>query len=70
MQVKPVWGKEEKKSKIGLAVFFYKLFIFREWGREGEREGKKHQWVAASRASPTGDLVCNPGMCPDWDLNW
>ena len=18
---------------------------------------------------PTGDLVCNPGMCPDWELN-
>ena len=18
----------------------------------------------------TGDLACNPGMCPDWELNW
>ena len=18
---------------------------------------------------PTGDLACNPGMCPDWELN-
>ena len=19
---------------------------------------------------PTGDLACNPGMCPDWELKW
>ena len=19
---------------------------------------------------PTGDLACNPGMCPDWESNW
>ena len=19
---------------------------------------------------PTGDLTHNPGMCPDWELNW
>ena len=25
-------------------------------------------WVA-SRAPPTGDLACNPGMCPDWESN-
>ena len=47
---------------------FY-LFIFRERGKEGEREGKKHQCVVASRAPPTGDLACNPGMCPDWEWN-
>ena len=48
---------------------FFK-FIFRERGREGEREGEKHQCVVASRAPGTGDLACNPGMCPDWELNW
>ena len=26
--------------------------------------------VVASRVPPTGDLACNPGMCPDWELNW
>ena len=36
---------------------FY-LFIFRQGGREGEREGKK--W----------DLACHPGMFPDWESNW
>ena len=44
---------------------FY-LFNFRE-GREGEREGEKHQCVVASRASPNRDLAHNPGMCPDWE---
>ena len=35
-----------------------------------EREVKKHQWVVASCAPPTGDLAYNPGMCPDWESNW
>ena len=25
--------------------------------------------MVASRMPPTGDLVCNPGMSPDWELN-
>ena len=48
---------------------FY-LFIFRERGMEGEREGEKHHCAVASRTPPTGDLACNPGMCPDWESNW
>ena len=45
------------------------LFVFRERGREGEREGEKHQCVVVSRMPPTGDLARNPGMCPDWESN-
>ena len=41
---------------------FY-LFICREKGREGEREGEKYQGVVASRTPPAGELVHNPGMC-------
>ena len=54
-----------------LPFFFLKiLFIyFLERGKEGEREGEEHQCVVASHAAPTGDLACNPGMCPDWKLN-
>ena len=50
-------------------LFFLRLylFIFREG--KGEREGEKHQCVVASQAPPTGDLACNPGMCPEWELN-
>ena len=37
------------------------LFIyFLERGREGEREGEKHQCVVASCLPPTGDLARNP----------
>ena len=45
------------------------LFIFRQMGREGERQGEKHQCVVASHVPPTGDLAHNPGMCPDWESN-
>ena len=58
------------------AGFFFKkifylfiLFIFKARGREGEREGAKHQCVVASYMPPTRDLACNPGMCPAWEVN-
>ena len=59
-----------KMGRRSLSVFkrFY-LFIFRERGRDGEREGEKHQCVVTSRVPSTGDLAHNPGMCPDWELN-
>ena len=50
-------------------LFIFKDFIFRERGREGEREKEKHQCVVASCVPPTGDLAGNAGMCPDWELN-
>ena len=43
---------------------FY-LFIFKEKGKEGEREGEKRQCVVASHTLPTGDPAHNLGMCPD-----
>ena len=42
-----------------------RLYLFRERGREGEREGEKHPCVVASCTPPMGDLACNPGMSPD-----
>ena len=65
--------KSEERMLISLLFLFFKrfyLFIFREGGREGEREVEKHQCVVASRVPPTGDLARNPGMCPDWESNW
>ena len=44
--------------------------MFRQRAREGERLGEKHQCVAASHTPPTGDVACNPDMCPDWVSNW
>ena len=36
---------------------------------KGGRKKGKHQCVVASCAPLTGDLACNPGMCPDWESN-
>ena len=47
--------------------FFLRFCLFSEKGRE--KEGKKHQCVVASHAPPMGDLACNPGMCPNRELN-
>ena len=45
------------------------LFIFREKGREGERERninvQEELQLVASCTPPTGDLARNPVMCPD-----
>ena len=52
-------------SSIFLSFFNkYFIYLFLERGREGEREGEKHQCVVASGAPPTEDLAHNPGMYP------
>ena len=63
-------------SELSNSVFFNKLlfldciYLFiTERGREGEREGEKHQYVVASHVPPTGDLAHNPRVCPDWESN-
>ena len=55
------WGIFSKCFK-----FFF--LISRERGREGEREGEKHQCVAASCMPPTRDLARNPGVCSDCEV--
>ena len=73
------WDSSPQNSKwsyyrvwLGIRIFkniFY--LFFRERGREGEeREGEERQCVVTSHVPPTGDLACNPGMCPNWELNW
>ena len=60
-----MWQEQSlvKMSELSYIFYFtlfkkiFYLFIFRQRGREGEREGKEHQCVVASRAPPTGDLV-------------
>ena len=52
-------------------VFFLNFYLFiLEKGKEGEREGEKHQCVVASHVPPTRNLARNPGVCPDWEWNW
>ena len=48
--------------------FCLSLFFF--FMRGGERKGEKHQCVVPCHMPRTGDLAHNPGMCPDWELNW
>ena len=46
--------------------FFFKIlfYLLLERGREGEREGLKHQCMVACYMPPTGDLAHNTGVCP------
>ena len=60
------WAEALLEAQRILFFFFKILFIFRERGRERQREGEKHQCVVASCAPPTGDLACNPGMSIHW----
>ena len=60
-------------SNLLIQDFFFFLLLERETGREKEREGnidvpEKHRSVA-SPMPPTGDLACNPGLCPDREAN-
>ena len=54
-------------SRLFLSPYRY---LFLERGEVEGKEKEKHQCVVASLAPPTGDLACNLGMCPDWELNW
>ena len=60
------------KRFLFFIFYFFKDFIysFLERGKRGEIEGEKHKRVVVSHAPSTGDLACNPGMCPDWESNW
>ena len=57
-------SQPDRLPDIGIDFFLRFIYLFLERGREGEREGKKHQCVVASHVPPTGDLARNPGMCP------
>ena len=49
----------------GSFFFFLDFYSFLESGERKEKEREKHQCVAASHATPTGDLARNSGVCPD-----
>ena len=58
-------------SVCGIYFYFlfkkiFYLFILERGERKKEREGNRS---VASCKPLTGDLVYNPGMCPDWELN-
>ena len=50
--------------KIHNYPYIHNINFFLNRTKDGEREGEKHQCVVASHTPRTGDLACNPGMCP------
>ena len=44
------------------------LFLERGGGREKKRERNINVWVPLTCPGP--QQACNPGTCPDWELNW
>ena len=66
---KQVTSMMQKREETIIFFFFKTLFIFREQGKEGEREGQKHQCMVASCTYTIEDLSCNAGMCPDPESN-
>ena len=71
-------GVSHRKHFCGFFFFFsfkkdFLNLFFRQRGRETEREGEKYwcekHWSVASHTTPSKDLACNPGMCPDWESN-
>ena len=72
------WERERERASererffvpLGLYPGRFYLFIFKERGREREREGEKHPCVVASHTPMTRDLASNLGMSLDWEANW
>ena len=60
----------QQGGHIETLIFLNILFIYLYIGEGREKEEEKHQCVVASYEPHTGNLACNPGMCPDWELNW
>ena len=48
---------------------FIYLLLERGEGKEKERERSIDVWLSLTHVLPTGDLACNPGLCPDWESN-
>ena len=46
---------------------FYFIYLQTE-GKGGRKRGRETS-VWLPRVPPTGDMACNPGMCPDWEFN-
>ena len=56
-------------NSFQLLFFFFKMrFVFRERGREGDREGNINVWLPLTHPLLVGDLAHNPGTC--WEWNW
>ena len=50
-------------------LFFKRLYLFLQRGREGEREGEKHQCVFASQIPQLGTWPTTQAGALDWESN-
>ena len=62
------------RSGLALSCNFFSFskrfyFLEREEERERHIDFREKHWSVASCMSPTGDLACNPGVCPGWESN-
>ena len=56
-------------SVFALSFSFSFFFFFLERGEGREKEKRNIDvWLPLTHP-PTGDVACNPGMCPDWESN-
>ena len=70
----PLSQTSQGKSLLFLKKDFIYFLFCRERRREGERQRnsnawEKHRSVGSSHMPPGGALACNPGICPDQELN-
>ena len=69
-------GRINYISFLFFKLMYFKGFIYlflESWeGRQKERDRRcvRVHHPVTSHTPPTSDLACNPGMCPDWELNW
>ena len=48
---------------------FFNDFIYLSLERGEGREKERERELAASQSPPTGDVACNPDVCPDRESN-
>ena len=61
-------GLSSGLPRDGTRTFFFKkdlIHFFLERGEGMEKEKERNINQIASHKPPTGDLACNPGICPD-----
>ena len=76
---KRVWhgGLKPLSQTYTTQIWFFKkiIYLFKREGKGGRKRGEKHRCtraisISCSHTLLTGDLACNPAVCPDWELNW
>ena len=46
------------------------IYLFLDRGKGGRKKKRETSMCGCLSHTHTRDLAYNPGMCPDWELNW